>query len=80
MVAAVTEQSSSATEQVSAAAQEQNASVEEMTASSKSVAELADQTRQLMEQFQVSETDISRTAVKPAARKATGRGKVINVA
>jgi len=79
MVAAVTEQSSSATEQVSAAAQEQNASVEEMTASSKSVAELADRTRQLMEQFQVSETDLARTATKPATKKA-GRGHTAAVA
>ncbi|MHB9130113.1 MAG: HAMP domain-containing methyl-accepting chemotaxis protein [Armatimonadota bacterium] len=53
-VAAVTEQASAATEQVSAAAQEQNASVEEMTASSKEVAEMAIQTRELMEQFKVS--------------------------
>ncbi|MHB0937907.1 MAG: hypothetical protein ACYC6A_16085, partial [Armatimonadota bacterium] len=76
---AVTEQSSSATQQVSAAAQEQNASVEEMTASSKSVAELADRTRQLMEQFQVSNTDAAHTA-KPASRKASGRGNIANVA
>ena len=66
-VAAITQQSSSATQQVSAAAQEQNASVEEMTASSRSVADLAEQTRALMDQFRVGSSLNAR--VSPATKK-----------
>ena len=71
-VAAITQQSSSATQQVSAAAQEQNASVEEMTASSRSVADLAEQTRALMDQFRVGSSLNARVspAKKPAPRTA----------
>ena len=70
-VAAITQQSSSATQQVSAAAQEQNASVEEMTASSRSVAEMAEQTRALVAQFQVGSS--LNTKLTPSMKKSSSK-------
>ncbi|HEX2952153.1 MAG TPA: methyl-accepting chemotaxis protein [Armatimonadota bacterium] len=64
-VAAVTEQSSAAAEELSAAAEEQNASVEEMTASSKELADMSARTRELLEQFTVSQDGVAHKTVSP---------------
>jgi methyl-accepting chemotaxis protein len=53
-VVTIIEQSSATAEELSAAAEEQNASVEELTALSATLAELATNTRQQLEQFKVT--------------------------
>jgi methyl-accepting chemotaxis protein len=73
-VAAIIEQSSAVAEELTAASEEQNASAQEMSETTAELAQLADQTRRLLEQFAVSRDAAPTVAAAAHYVPSNGRG------